>query len=102
MIRILKALPSSPKVYVMVPPPLWEPYPYNMQSDVINTIYPVLIRVIGTWQDVEVIDNWTPLSYVDNSLDGCHPNDAGHKIIAANVAGAIKQSKLQSGQEFLQ
>ena len=30
MISIVKALPSSPKVYVMVPPPLWEPAPYNM------------------------------------------------------------------------
>ncbi len=52
MITIVKALPSSPKIYVMVPPPLWEPVPYNMQGDVVNTIYPVLIRVISTWQDV--------------------------------------------------
>jgi len=57
MIEILKALPTNPKIYVMVPPQLFEPYPFGMQGDVINKILPVLIRTIGTWQDVEVIDN---------------------------------------------
>ncbi len=49
MIEILKALPSNPQIYAMVPPPLFAPAPYNMQLDVVNTIQPVLIRTIGSW-----------------------------------------------------
>ena len=36
MINILRQLPSQPKIYAMIPPELFSPYPYNMQSDVIN------------------------------------------------------------------
>ena len=47
MITILTALPSAPKIYLMIPPPLFEPYPFNMEGFVVNHIFPVLIRVIG-------------------------------------------------------
>ena len=49
MVTRLTALPTAPKIYVMVPPPLFEPFPYNMQASVINDILPVLVRVIGSW-----------------------------------------------------
>ena len=89
MIATLEQLPSDPKIFVMVPPPLWAPAPYNMQIDVTNTIYPVLVRVIGTDNSVELIDNFTPLSQKNMTLDNCHPNDEGHRTIAANVVAAI-------------
>ncbi len=89
MISILNDLPSEPKIFVMIPPPLFEPYPFQMQKDVINTIYPVLDRVIASWQNVGVIDNYSILEGTNLSIDGCHPNDAGHDLIAHNVAAAI-------------
>ena len=49
MIQTLLALPQVPKVYPIITPPLFEPYPYEMNPDVLNIIYPVLDRVIGTW-----------------------------------------------------
>ncbi len=49
MITILKQLPTAPKIYIMIPPPLFSPFPYEMQPEVINTIYPVLLRVLGSW-----------------------------------------------------
>jgi len=73
----------------MIPPPLFSPYPYNMQGDVINTIYPVLLRVLGSWQEVGLIDNQAIFAGQNLTLDNCHPNDAGHDLIAQNVAQAI-------------
>ena len=89
MIETVRALPTKPKVYALIPPPLWSPYPYEMQGDVMNEILPVLIRTIGSWQDVEAVDCWTPLSYENMTLDNCHCNDAGHTIIAETVVAAI-------------
>ena len=66
----------------MIPPELFSPYPYNMQSDVINKTLPVLIRQIASLENVEVIDNWSLFGGVDMTIDGCHPNDAGHNLIA--------------------
>ncbi len=82
MINILSQLPSQPKIYAMIPPELFSPYPYNMQSDVINKTLPVLIRQIASLENVEVIDNWSLFGGVDMTIDGCHPNDAGHNLIA--------------------
>ena len=73
----------------MIPPPLFEPYPYEMQPDVINTTLPELVAMIGQDTGVNVIDNWTPLEGYDYTMDGCHPNDTGHAIIAANVVASI-------------
>ena len=53
-----------------------------MQSDVINKTLPVLIRQIASLENVEVIDNWSLFGGVDMTIDGCHPNDAGHNLIA--------------------
>lgn len=73
----------------MIPPPLFEPYPYQMQESVINTIYPVLDRVISSWQNVGIIDNYSIMEGNDLTVDGCHPGEEGHTLIAQNVADAI-------------
>lgn len=58
MIKNFKDLPSNPKVYLMVPPPLKRPYPYKMNKTVINEVYPKLIRKIAKESEAEdeVID----------------------------------------------
>ena len=46
-----KALPSNPKVFVVLPPPLYPPYPYNMAAHAINIEFPVLQREITQQAD---------------------------------------------------
>jgi hypothetical protein len=47
MIALFVALPSKPKVYVVLPPPLYPPYPYTMNATVINELFPQLLRNIS-------------------------------------------------------
>ena len=42
----LKALPSRPKVFVVSPPPLFSPWPYNMSAHAINVELPTLLRKV--------------------------------------------------------
>ena len=65
-------------MYICVPPPIFEPYPYSMQPNVICNIYPVLIRLIAAQANVEVIDVFSALENRKDSLrDNCHPNEIG-------------------------
>merc|ERR1712217_311024 len=107
MIRVFKALPTKPKVFVAVPPPLFPPYPFNMSSHVINEIYPILIRKIAQHAD-GVIDAWSSLAGADPvrskeergghcgsttedcTQDGCHPRDAGLGILAQTFAWTVE------------
>jgi lysophospholipase L1-like esterase len=38
LIAVYKALPTNPKVYVVLPPPLYPPFPYDMSRYVINDV----------------------------------------------------------------
>ena len=65
-------------MYVAVPPPLFKPFPYNMNSTVINSVLPALLRKIAQETDAEdeVIDVFTKIGMDQPciSCDGCHPN----------------------------
>jgi len=107
MIRMFKALPTKPRVFVAVPPPLFPPNPFNMSAHVINEVYPVLIREIAREAD-GVIDAWSALGGADPvrlrepygghcgsmkelcTVDGCHPKDAGLGVIARTFAWTIE------------
>ena len=101
MIDMFRRLPSNPKIYVAIPPPLTHPPghpdlppPFNMSSNVINGIYPVLIRSIAADAGVDgIIDTWSALGGVDmdpdKTCDGCHPKDEAFGIIAKTFAAGI-------------
>lgn len=101
MITKFKALPTKPKVFVVLPPPLThppqdpsKPAPFNMSMHVVNEVYPVLQRQIATKAGADgVIDVWTALNgtSMDPHLtcDGCHPRDESLTIIANTIAKAI-------------
>jgi acyl-CoA thioesterase-1 len=105
MIDMFRRLPTRPKIYVAVPPPLThppghadQPPPFNMSSEVINGIYPILIRDIASDANVDgVIDSWSALGGVDMdpdlTCDGCHPKDEAFGIIAKVFAAAIGGGK---------
>ena len=101
MINMFRDLPTKPKIYVAIPPPLTHPPghpdvspPFNMSSEVINGIYPILIRDIASDANVDgIIDTWSALGGIDMNpdltCDGCHPKDESFRIIAETFAEAI-------------
>ena len=93
LIQTVQGLKSSPKVYIMVPPPLRSPYPFSMNATVINEIFPTLVRNIASVTKVEIIDIFDALSGDDYSCDGCHPSNEGIQLIAETVAKAIAPAK---------
>ncbi len=54
MIQQLSQLKSHPKIYILVPPPIFAPYPMELNSTVVSQIYPVLIRDIAAVMNVKV------------------------------------------------
>ena len=103
MIAKFKALPSKPKVFVVSPPPLFPPWPYNMSAHAINVEFMPLQKEMAEGAG-GFIDIWTPLMKINGlnatlggqlngeslTCDGCHPKDAGLTIMAAAIMKAIK------------
>merc|ERR1740117_1587312 len=104
MIAKFKALPSKPKVFVVLPPPLFPPWPYNMSAHAINVEFPVLQKKMAADSKADgLIDIWTPLKDINGlnatlggildgeslTCDGCHPKDAGLTIMASVIMKAI-------------
>lgn len=94
MVKSFRSLQPVPVVYIVIPPPLYEPYPFDMNATIINTIYSTLMRDIGDVVQVEVIDVFSAFQasgYQPEvlSCDGCHPTATGNTIIAKTIYTAI-------------
>ena len=98
MIALFAALPSKPKIFLAVPPPLYPPFPYNMNATVINTIFPKLIRQLTTETVAEstVIDVYSAFRSLGTtgqtciSCDGCHPHgNRAYRVVAAAFAAVL-------------
>lgn len=103
MVSKFKSLPSNPKVYLLIPPPLVNPpnHPdsppvYGMTKHVINEMFPNMVASIAVETGADgVIDIWTALggedgyAHTDMTCDGCHPKDKAMTIIAKTIANAI-------------
>jgi acyl-CoA thioesterase-1 len=94
MIRTVRKLPGSPQVYVVVPPPLYEPYPFDMNATVINQIYPALLRDIKDVVNAQLVDVFSAFRNQTASDDeltcaGCHPTEMGPQNNAQTIADAI-------------
>ena len=105
MIASYQALGSSPDIYIMIPPPLYQTDVYGMSSHVVNEVFPILIPQIAeqagfdTSKNVNVIDvfnymggkdltQWE-LFCDDQRCDACHPNDAGYAFLGAKIYGKL-------------
>jgi lysophospholipase L1-like esterase len=95
MVKTLRKLRPIPQIFIMTPPPLNEPYPFTMNSTVINTIYSSLIRDIVEVTDAQLIDIFSAMnsnSSIALTCDGCHPNADGNQIIAETMYPIIKNA----------
>lgn len=70
------------RVFVAVPPPLYDPAPYGMNATVMNQIFPTLIRNLANVTDTDVIDVFSAFSGAFQMCDNCHPNTEGTQVIA--------------------
>ena len=92
MVKIFKTLNPSPKVFLVIPPPVYEDGAFEIKQSTANEVLPKVIRDIAKDLNLSfnVIDNFNALGGGDLKMpelipDGVHPNDAGSKIIAMQV-----------------
>jgi len=103
MISILQALPTKPMVFPMIPPPLYPPFPYDMNETVINAEFPVLVPQIAKAGKangfVDVFDalGGANLTLPKDFCDGCHPVDAGYELIAQVVYQTVVKAARERG-----
>ncbi len=108
MLQVFWSLPSAPKIYIAIPPPLVHPpehpdrpVPFDMDDHVANDELTVLVPSIAKQfgskvnTTIGIIDVWSalggPQGYQDPSMtcDGCHPKKDAFTIIARTFALAI-------------
>jgi lysophospholipase L1-like esterase len=100
MIANLKKLNPKPKVFVLIPPPIFDGYNvdtvYFMNSTIINNILPKVIRnLANVITDIDgvidiqsaILSSNLPSDYL--TCDGCHPKETANQIIAQTIAETI-------------
>ena len=92
LIAQYQALPTQPKVYICLSPPVYAPNPFGTAFDpafVQSTLVPA-IQTVATSNGVSLIDNNTPLlNHPELFSDGVHPTAQGAGVIASTVAEAL-------------
>lgn len=89
---------KAPTIFIMTPVPLYEPYPFEMNSTVINTflgsVPDGLIAQLAPLANVQLIDIHAAFKSYDASItcDGCHPTDQGYEVIAKTMEPFIRNA----------
>ena len=92
MVRIFQSLNPSPKVFLMIPPPVYKDGAFEIKQSTVNEVLPKVIRDIAKDMNIgdNVIDNFNALGGSDLKTpelirDFVHPNHEGYKVIAMQV-----------------
>lgn len=56
MIRRLRALPSHPRIFIVIPPPVYPPIRHTRDHNVVNVILPRLLRDVAAVAETVLID----------------------------------------------
>ena len=88
------ALPNAPKVYAVLPTPVFEAgdgeVKFGIQKDVIAEEVVPLTRSIAEARGMDIIDMYSVFEgRSDLFIDGCHPNAAGAALFAQTVCDTI-------------
>ena len=91
LIHQFKSLPTKPKIWICLPPPAFKEV-WGIRDSIIENDMIPMIKTIAHQTHVPIIDNNT--LFLDKPQyfpDYIHPNEAGAKLLAQNVAKYIKQ-----------
>ena len=91
MVKTLKALPSSPKIYLCKPIPAFKDSWTISEKVITEEIDPIIEKVVKKENLAGVIDLHTPFEGQADLIqeDGIHPNSAGVRKLAETVAKVI-------------
>lgn len=93
MIREWKSTPSCPDIYLCCPPPVIMDNFGITDSLVTSRVIPA-VRELADRHWLEIIDNHSALKGRAECFDkdGVHPNEAGARVIAENVAATLRDN----------
>merc|ERR1712023_222427 len=117
MIDDFKNISTSPKIFLMIPPPLYQDGRYDMNQTVINSLFPgdgpagvrTLAKAAGLPPPIDLFNLFqqecpvhggtpgepanrtlTPCDWIARGgTDACHPNNVGYGKIAAAVKAPL-------------
>jgi acyl-CoA thioesterase-1 len=93
LINSFQTLSSKPKIYILIPPPVFENNLELNGTIVENEILP-LVKQTANSLGLPLIDVHTLLvNHPEDFKDGVHPNSEGAKIIATQVYNTITKDK---------
>ncbi|MCX5658301.1 MAG: GDSL-type esterase/lipase family protein [Planctomycetota bacterium] len=95
LIAEARAMPSHPRVYVMIPVPVFPPGAFGINGKVLREeITPVVLKAAEETK-ADVIDLYTPLLKIPDAFpDRVHPNRFGSERIAAAIYSAMTGAPL--------
>ncbi len=86
-----QALSTKPKIYIVLPPPIFSDYMGPNGTILVKDIVP-LIKQTANELGLPIIDVYTPLvNHPEYFWDGVHPNSQGAKIIATEIYDALQR-----------
>jgi beta-galactosidase len=89
LINSFNSLPSNPKVYIVVPPPVFN-NTMGLPAKVLDNDVIPLVNQTASDLGLPTIDVHTPLLDIPEDFqDGVHPNVGGSQVIASQVYNAI-------------
>jgi acyl-CoA thioesterase I len=90
MVDTLKTIPSAPKIYLCLPAPAYN-HAWGISDSVICAGVIPSIKKVAEMNELTVIDLYKALSdHVELFPDSIHPNEAGAKLMAMEVARMLK------------
>jgi lysophospholipase L1-like esterase len=93
LISSFQRLPSKPKVYIALSPPIYKPESGSGFSAANQEVMIGKVRAIATTSGCPLIDvHAATLNHPEWFGDGVHPNDAGMAAIAKAIAAAIRSA----------
>jgi acyl-CoA thioesterase-1 len=89
LVRVVKALKSDPKIYLVKPPPIFYNNLNLSNEHLLDGVIPSIQQVANDF-NLPTIDVYTPLvNHSNYFMDGVHPNNNGASVIASEIYKAI-------------
>ena len=93
MISSCQSMKPEPDIYIVIPPPIYKDGVFTSNQNLVNNIYPDLIRQICSLSGIKndrIIDMFSIMGGKDLSMshlfiDGYHPNSDGYKHMAKHL-----------------